>query len=68
MRTGPMSSRIADRAVHKHEATAPSKALPIRFIHPDSGFLRIINSANETHRVPPAKARLRTKRLPASVP
>jgi hypothetical protein len=58
MKTGPMSSRIADHAVHRHEATRLSKDLPIQFIHPDSRFLRIIKSANETHRAQPAKVRL----------
>jgi hypothetical protein len=57
MKPGPMSSRIADTAVHKHDVTDPSKELPIQFTHPDNRSLRIINSANQTHRAQPAKDR-----------
>jgi alkylation response protein AidB-like acyl-CoA dehydrogenase len=53
-----MISKVVDRAMQMHGAMGLSKDLPIEFIYRNSRFLRIIEGANEIHRVQLSRMRL----------
>jgi (R)-benzylsuccinyl-CoA dehydrogenase len=53
-----MVSRVVDRAMQMYGAMGLSKDLPIEFIYRNSRFLRIVEGANEIHRVQLARMRL----------
>jgi alkylation response protein AidB-like acyl-CoA dehydrogenase len=53
-----MMSRVVDRAMQMYGAMGLSKDLPIEFIYRNSRILRIVEGANEIHRVQLARMRL----------
>jgi (R)-benzylsuccinyl-CoA dehydrogenase len=53
-----MTSRVVDRAMQMYGAMGLSKDLPIEFIYRNSRILRIVEGANEIHRVQLARMRL----------
>jgi alkylation response protein AidB-like acyl-CoA dehydrogenase len=53
-----MVSKVVDRAMQMYGAMGLSKDLPIEFIYRNSRILRIVEGANEIHRVQLARMRL----------